>query len=285
MTTPPRDVGHDEESSFARWSGASTCPPPALLLPATEGTLADPEGAAVRAHLASCAVCRELADVLTEAHVVPTLDEAARIRARVFAPITRRARRIVYAVAATVALAIGAASIVWWSSGTTARRPAQSASNAPVGSTSHPTYVLALTKPAIELPPESLTLRSGSRNEYAQALENALAPYQRSEYADAAAALDAVVRAYPGRPHASFYAGIAKLLDGRAAAAVPDLQRARAEAEPGSSLSSEAAWYLAVALERSAQRAAAAQALKDLCGGSGLRKAQACDGLRGLTAR
>lgn len=284
QTTPPHDAGPDETSWFARWRGSSACPPPALLLPAMEGALPDPEGAAVRAHLAGCAVCRELADALTEARVAPTLDEAARIRARVFAPITRRARRFVYAVAAIVALAAGA-WIAWPSANTTRNRPAPSASNTPVGTSSPRAYVLALNKPATELPPESLTVRSGPRNGYARALEDALVPYQSGDYGDAAVALDQVVRAYPGRPHASFYSGTAKLLDGRAAAAVPDLQRARAEAEPGSSLSSEAAWYLAVALERSAQRAAAAQVLKDLCSGSGLRKAQACDGLRGLPAR
>ncbi len=284
MTATPRDAGPDEGSWLARWDGASTCPLPELLLPAIEGTLSDPGCSAVRAHLATCPVCGELADAMTDARIAPTLDEAARIRARVFVPVTRRARRIVSVAAATVVLAVGAVWIAWSSGTATAHRPSGSSSNVPVGTTAR-VYVLALNKPATELPPESLPPRGAPRSDYARALESALAPYEQGDYANATGALDEVVRIYPGRPHASFYSGIAKLLDGRAAAAVPDLQRAHAEAEPGSSLSSEAGWYLAVALERSGQRAPAAQVLKDLCSGTGLRKAQACEGVRALSRR
>ena len=282
--SPPRDAGAEERSLFARWESASECPSPDLLLPAVEGILPDPPGTAIRAHLQSCSLCRELVTVQGAEDVTPTLEEAARIRGRVL-PAARPVstfRYVRYAAAAALVIAAGAAAIALWR-GRTGEAPTSTAVNTPVEPVA-PVFVLALTKPVTELPPESLTLRSGSPDEYAAALDRSLAPYERGDYPEAIRRLETLNGSYPTRPHPAYYLGVAKLLAGRTDAA-PDLERARTLADRGSSLQAEATWYLAVALERSGQRAPATAALTDLCGSSGARKAQACDGLRALTNR
>jgi hypothetical protein len=285
MTTGiPRDAD-DEAPWVDRWQSRTACPAPDLLLPAQDELLPEPLAGAVRAHLATCPLCTELAAALAAADVVPSEAEARRMEQRVrFQTLGRSARWWPSMAAAAALFAVaGAAYLALMTARPQA--PATSRQPPPVPPPAARQPVLALNPPAIELPAESLTLRGENRSAYATALEDALTPFAAADYKDAAARLERVSRDHPRRPHAELYLGVARLMNGSPAEAVAPLELARGLARAGSSLHSEATWYLAVALERSGQGAAAAGPLNELCGGGGPRKAQACDGLRHLSSR
>jgi hypothetical protein len=286
MMAAPRDVDRDELPLFARWRQDSGCPPPELLLPAIEGTLGPPMLAVrVRTHVERCRMCRELADSLAAAgEAVLTTDEIVRMDGRVMAA-TAAASRVWLRYAAAAALVLAAGLVAWtiqWDAGT--RVTVSPVPPDPPAARREPQaeFVLALESPEIQLPPEALTLRSGSADPYATALERALEPFARNDYADAATRFAQLARDYPQRPHPLYYLGLSHLMRGAGADAVPYLERAQVLSGRGTSLYSEAAWYRAVALERSGRRKLAAGALIELCGGGGPRDAQACDGLRSL---
>lgn len=282
----PRDIEPDEEPLFARWHAASTCPRPDLLMPAIEMTLV-PEAlaASVRAHLDRCSLCRELAEAFAAPGIGdPSAEEAARIDAQVFGATSARASTRWWAYAAGLLL-LGISAALLALTGRTVAPPELpvAAAAAPPARAAGP--VLALRKPEIELPPEFLTLRSASPGEYAAALDRALDPFVREDYAEAVRRLERVARAHDGRPHPVYYLGVAHLMLGAPSEAVRPLELARQRSGPGSSLYAEATWYLAVSLERSGRRASAAVALSELCGTGGPRGDQACDGLRVLLTR
>jgi len=280
---PPRDVEPGEAPLLARWRDRSRCPDPTLLLPALAGTLPEPLKGVVATHLAECSICTELASALADA-AMPTEQEVTRISERI-----DRSRRnhLLYrwtalaAAAVIVTVAGGAYVITRWER--TVVPPVHSADAAPAPAPRDP--VLALAAPAIELPPEFLTLRGDARDTYAAALERALEVFKRGDYRLAAARFERVVRAHPGRLHARFYLGTSLLLRGDPAAAIRPLERARQLAGPGDSLYSEATWYLAVALERSGRSAEAIDPLAQLCGERSPRGEQACEGLSRLLNR
>jgi hypothetical protein len=269
-----------------RWRGRTGCPSPDLLLPAQEqGILPEDLARAVRAHVAGCPLCTELSGALAGVASDPLPDEARRIEERLRFQTRGRWRRWMPSLAAAAALA--AVAVGLYIARTGQRAPASVAQSGapPVASPPQREPVLALAAPAILLPPESLTLRGEPRSSYAAALEDALIPFTAGNYQAAAAQLEKVTRDHPSRPHAEFYTGVARLMNGAAADATGPLQSARDLSPKGSPLSDEATWYLAVALERSGRGAAAAGPLTDLCNGSGPRKAQACVGLRLLSNR
>jgi len=287
----PRDVERTELAWFARWRRTSACPPPEVLLPSIEGMLPETVAGLVRTHLDRCSLCRELVATQSDAELAdPNVPETARIDARVRAVTSSRfGQWLPFAAAAAVILAVGAGYVFWKQADTQSRvsrlsvpvPPAPPA--APAAQT--PEFVLALQKPVIELPPESLTLRSGSPDQYAAALERALEPFVRNDYPAAAGQLEPLAREYPDRPHPAYYLGISRLFSGAPAEAAQDLERAQRLADRGTSLYAEAAWYRAVALERSGRPALAAGTLIELCGSGGDRDVQACDGLRTLLKR
>jgi hypothetical protein len=288
MSRFPRDIERDEPALFERWRGASRCPPPELLLPAIEGTLApEPRALAVRTHLRRCGLCRELAESLGSSEIgEPSADELARIDARVLGETaTGSGGRWAYAAAAAMLLAAGTGFVAWTAGSVTS--PAVSAPAAASRSATKPApeFVLALRKPEIELPPESLTLRSASPDRYAAALEGALDPFVREDYREAVRRLQQVARDYPQRAHPAYYLGVAQVMTGAPSEAVPNLERARERSSRGSSLYADSTWYLAVSLERSGRRASVAPALLELCGAGGSRDAEACDGIRALLTR
>lgn len=276
----PRGVRSDDDERGARWGGPFGCPPPELILPALEGALPDPPAAAIRAHLSECALCTELAVALEPREVISPAAQS-RIDRRVLGDSTRPSRWFGLAAAAAVVLAAGGVYLAL----KPAQRidlPAVSSPRVPAVAQVAPENVLALAAPAIELPPESLTLRSESRDAYAAALERALEYFSRGDYATSAARLERVARRYPAKSHAQFYLGAALLLRGDAAPAIVPLERARKLSGRGASLYPEATWYLAVALERSGRGAEALDPLVDLCGEGGPRSQQGCDGLSRL---
>jgi Flp pilus assembly protein TadD len=279
----PRDADGDEVPWMEKWQTRTACPPPDLLLPAQEGSLPEALTTAVRNHVASCRLCTELAVALAAAaDEGPSEAEAQRIGQRVRFQTRGRGRRWWTSIAAAAALAAVAGAAYMARVAVPATVPAVQQPSQPQAAR---LPVLALAAPAILLPPESLTLRGERRNAYAAAIEDALTPFAAGNYQDAAVRLERVARDHPRRPHAEFYLGVARLMIGSAAEAVAPLETARGLAPAGSPLHAEATWYLAIALERSGRGAAAVGPLNDMCGGSGPRKAQACEGLRHLSSR
>jgi hypothetical protein len=287
----PGDIERTELPWFGRWRRTSACPPPEVLLPSIEGMLPETVAGLVRAHLDRCALCRELVETQSTSEVAdPTPTEIARIDALIRVAVAARfSSWVPYAAAASLILAAGVGYVAWTERSTQTR---VSSSNVPTPpappaavTIQKPEFVLALQKPVIELPPESLTLRSGSPDQYAAALERALEPFARNDYPAAARQLEPVVREYPDRPHPVYYLGLSRLFSGAPVEAARDLESAQRLAGRGTSLSAEAAWYRAVALERSGRPSLAAGALLELCGSGGDRDVQACDGLRTLLKR
>jgi len=281
MRRVPADLETFERELFDAAGGAG-CPRADLLLPALEGVLPDPLGARVRAHAAACPLCRDLVEALSAGPAAEP-DEGAldRIHGRVKAG--RRSWLAIIRWPAVAAAALVAAGLVF------ARLAPGPIETPPVASRGGdvalpaPAFVLALSKPAVELPPEALVLRGGDADPAVTALIAALEPYRRDDFAEAADRLEAVVDAYPDARHAQFYLGVSRLLAGRAAEAVGPLSRAAQRAPAGSWLRAEATWYLAVSSERDGDRGGALGALADLCGRPGPRREAACDGLRRLT--
>lgn len=280
----PRDAGGDEGPWMEKWQARTGCPPPELLLPAREGSIL-PGGleAAVRAHVAGCRLCAELAAVLDEIEAQPSDLEMQRINRRLQHErrATGRSWRVPLAAAAAV-FAIAGAGYFLKSMESPATSPASEQTSAPPAVR---VPVLALNAPPILLPPESLTLRGEQPNRYGAAIQDALTPFAAGDYVEASARLQRVTTDHPRRPHAQFYLGAARLLNGAAAEAVAPLESARALAPSDSALHAEATWYLALALERSGRAEAVVGPLNELCGGNGPRKAPACEGLRSLSNR
>jgi len=282
----PRDADRDDAPWLERWHGRTGCPPPELLLPSQEeGILQASLAEAVRAHVTACPLCTELSAALAGAVVDPLPEETRRIDERLRFQTRGRRRWWVPSLAAAAALAVVGVGLYLARTGQRTPASVAQSGSSPVPTQPPPGPVLALAAPAILLPPESLTLRGEPRNPYAAALEDALIPFTAGNYAAAVTQLERVARDYPNRPHAEFYTGVARLMNGSAPEATGPLEAARSHAQKGSPLSDEASWYLAVALERSGRGAAAAGPLNDVCGGGGPRKAQACEGLRLLTTR
>lgn len=286
MKILPLNSDREERALLERWRGRLDCPPPDVLLPALEETVLPEETARmVRAHVDACPLCAELAAALREASASPTREAEARISDRLRRRTGERRHfpPLVLAAAAAVCLIATAAYLTRWMNRQDAR-PAPSGQLAKA-EPSRPLPVLALAPPPIQLPPESLTLRSGTPDRYAAALEAALEPFVRADYQQAEVRLEEVARDNSDRPHPHFYLGVAKLLRGNPADALPSLERARELAGPKNSLYPEATWYLAVALEHSGRAESAVAPLGALCGGGSTRDAQACEGLRRLQVR
>lgn len=283
----PRDAEPAEEALFAM--RGSSCVSPDLLQPWRAGTLPPGLATQVEAHLTRCATCRALLDAAgaLEAEAGPTPEESARITAAIWRGRGRasvgRVRRWqpvwLGAAAAAVVAALGLAFIL---SGSPEMRPLVGAPSHDIVLQSTDAFALALQKPPTELPPDALVLRSGGRSPYVEALSAALEPWRWNRFGEAAPKFRDVTVRYPDRPHAFFYLGVSLLMAGHAADAVAPLERARALASDDPSLREAATWYLAVALERHGETAAAVQALADLCAEGAARRDEACRGLAAM---
>jgi hypothetical protein len=280
----PGDADPAERLVMRRWRRAG-CPPPEWLLPAQEGALPEPARAAVLAHLERCPGCAELATALSEAAETLTGEEAARIAARV-----RRARQPVWrrwmpsAAAALLLTTAGAGYLLTLLVRSDPPAPVQ----APTAATDPDPaagLVLPLSAPAILLPTESLTLRGAAGHPYAAALDAALEPFENADYEAAEARLSSVVADYPDRPHGHFYLGVTRLLRGDADGSIAPLERTVEIERPNTSLSREATWYLAIALERTGRGGEAAIHLAGLCGTGTSRRDDACTALKQILAR
>lgn len=277
----PSDFEPWEETAFGA-SDVPGCPPPDVLLPVVEGTLPEPALSRVRRHVAACPLCAELVAALEAAAAAPlTPEEAARLEAR------RHARRPRVAAwwpaAAAAALAIVATGWVLQFPAIVPVIPPDRAGNA--GQQTATAYVLRVEPPAIDLPRTPIVLRGQPADPYLSSLIGALEPFRAGDYAEAGRRLSALEVREPGRPHAFYYHGVAALLAGDPAASIAPLERARALAAAGTSLHTEASWYLAAALERLGRRSDSIGVLTGLCGSAGRSDERVCLALHGLLSR
>jgi hypothetical protein len=280
-----RKVPADREAAEAMWfdlASGARCPPVDTLLPSLEGVLPEPLATRVREHIAECEACRTLVDVFdADGAGAIQEDETRSIGDRVQAATVRWRVPVRAAMAAAVVLAVAGAA-VWLARGPRVEpRPAIGSARGDV-LLPPPEYVLALAPPSIVLPESALVTRGTGADPYVAALKSGFDPLRRGEYAEAARRFDEVASAYTDRAHGLFYSGVSRLLAGRAADAVQPLEAAVRAGGSDAWLAAESSWYLAVALERTGRRTAAAEALSPVCAGAGVRKDAACNALRRL---
>lgn len=282
MTRPvPSDLEPFERDAFALGS-TQTCPAPELLMPAVEGTLPDPLRGRVLSHLQHCNTCRSLADALASADTQPTVEESDRILARIAS--SKRSTRGWYRPLAAAAVFVIVAGGAWLTQFDRQGpvMPAPPVAPATAAKVAAPVFVLALEKPAIELPPGALVVRSAASDPYAAALSTALEPFRRDDYQHAIQQLTALRASHAEEPFVNYYLGVSYLMAGRASEAVGPLERARTDGTGATWLRVEASWYLAVALERAGRRDAAAGVLTEICGTGDARRQEACGALGSL---
>ncbi len=238
-------------------------------------------------HVVGCADCaaihRALTDLRREAADV---DPAAPALADVSStPWWLRYGAV--AAAALVVVALAAALL---------SRPAPVASPGPPSSTAASTSAPAAAASPLPAPwaasivaldvrmPASLvmTLRGETSRDAARRqglvrdLRPALDLYRRGAWAEAARALEPIAQAHATEVEIAFYAGLAHLLAGHAAPALPLLESAI-----GSDLVGEdARWFVAVAHERLGAHDHAVTLLRSLCADGGPRSRAACQALQ-----
>jgi hypothetical protein len=275
---------------------AGACPDPALWPALDAGVLPDDLATSAAAHLRQCSLCQAVAgdlasdDVaaLVSANVV-TLPPAPHVPGP-SGPTRRAGARFTLwralPLAAGAVLCVGIAATYWAMAGRSALpEPARSAPAEAVSPAAMaPAYVLPLEKPAIAVRLGSaLVWRSDARGQDGDAdlLTAAFDAYRSDDYAGATERFSQLASRHPSAD-AWFYLGASRLLAGQAKSAVEDLRRARDLSGPQTR--HEAAWYLAVALERIGAIDSAATELRTVCGARGERQARACEALAALTS-
>jgi tetratricopeptide (TPR) repeat protein len=243
------------------------CPPVEEIQAAGADALPEPHRLEVELHLESCAVCAMLAADLREWDGAELSTDARERIGKALATTASRARRWrtpawgLAAAAAVVAAVLVPAAL-------REGRVGPSPTPAPP------------SPPALVLPLEPLAVRSGpglhvrGGDGYDEALAAALAPYVAGEHEQAVGRLSALAARYPDAASARLYLGVALLLRDRAEEAVVALEAAHVRA--GAFWGPHAAWYLAVARERTGRRDEARAALDELCRGDSEYRARAC---------
>jgi hypothetical protein len=138
--------------------------------------------------------------------------------------------RILVPVAATLAIAVVSAIVMTRNAPPPAsvvidQPPVSPAS--PVAPVS-PASPVTLVKPPVVIGAEQLLATRGDddQSKYLQALADALRPYERDDFKAAIPLLERLVKTHSDRFEPVFYLGASLMMDGRAAEAVPVLERA-----------------------------------------------------------
>jgi predicted Zn-dependent protease len=141
--------------------------------------------------------------------------------------------------------------------------------------------VLALTKPDLKLSLAALQWRGAAGdNPLITDLAPAFEAYRNDDFAEAARRLEPLTGKHPGSVEVFFYLGVARLIQNDASGARRALDAASGLADQA--FAPDVAWYLAVADERSGDRASARARLDRLCREGGARAADACQGAQRL---
>jgi TolA-binding protein len=193
-----------------------------------------------------------------------------------------RSARWAPAFALAAAAAVVLAFIVWRIAGPPAPPVTVAERNVPPPVTAAPAptppargFRLELTKPPVKLTAAALLLRGDATSgRFVDDIANALNAYRAGRYEEATRELAALQPRYPRSVEIPFYAGVSRLMLADAPAAVRALESARALNDD--TVADEAAWYLAVAYERSGNADRARPLLGALCRGSSAYVARAC---------
>lgn len=263
---------------------AGRCPTADLLMAAHAGVPFEDAGAVER-HAAICPICQQLVKDLAE-YEFPGASQAEdrRIRERWQTPRTRAAfwwlRGWRFPAAAVAAVLLLVAILAPRHTRHTSMAPKEIARQTapPEPRPERPdTGALALVKPAVKLPAfAALTYRgdTGGAKNYLADLAAALEPYRRDDFAEAARRLALLAQRYPNAAEAPYYEGVSQLFLNQTQAAVASLQAARRHASD--TLADDIAWYLGLALYRTARTPDARREFEALCAGAGEYKARAC---------
>ena len=237
--------------------GASPCPGEGSLVAFCRGDLDEARSEAIREHLAGCAPCVELAR-----------DARAFIEAVVPSAEVRPYRRW---LAVAAALLVAAAAGLWMNR----QRPAAPApvpTKAAAPRPSNPWRDLPVAAATFlpASPEDELVYRSEGEPAGGEFTE-AMAPYAKGDYRAADAGLALFLEKHPGHTDASFYRGVSLLMLGRPEEARPLL----ASAASAKRAPAEARWYLALALVKSGDAAAALRELDAVVRAQGTHRAEA----------
>jgi TolA-binding protein len=271
-----------------------SCPRPELLRAAEAGVLAAEQAEAITLHLDGCRFCKSLlADMEELDNRDLDIGTQERIWARVQQGVQRRtpAREFPYfswlwwrqplpaaaLVAALIVLAIGIGFML--NRRSSSARLAQGQHVSPVQT------VFKLEKAPVMLPAAAIVWRGqeDASGKQAKELEQALAPYQAGDYAEAANRLEALRQKYPKMAETSFYLGVCRLFLNKDADAAAALKDAVNQAE--SPLADQATWYLALAYQRTGKADLASGLLEPLCKAGKKDSGRACAGLKELKER
>jgi TolA-binding protein len=315
MSIRPDDLDEDEREALSgledqletirrRHEGD---PPIEVLRAARAGALPDEAQAKVAGHLAQSAWSRALVEGLEDGGDAPALDRVgeerllARIRAAVRSDGTTADRRSLgggrsvpasppqgagrrwapwayggAALAASVLIAVAVSRTPEPASPSPTQSSPASSSAVPAAPESPaPPVLLAFSKPDIKLSPAALTWRGApAENPFLLNLKPAVDAYRDGDYAQADARFTELSLQYPRAVEVAFFLGVTRMLRDDFAGAVAPLADAVALGEP--TFADDAAWYLAVAEQRSGRTADARRRLGDLCRGGGSRASDAC---------
>jgi hypothetical protein len=277
MTTTPEQWDDAEAAAlFTPVDGrAPRCPAPELLAAARSGTLPPQLQTAVSGHLATCVMCRTLADALEDDAITALQpDESARILGRI-RPSTAGVRRWPR-TAGQGALLTAAVLLI----ATAAWRIVKPEPSAP---TAHlPQFDIAVGP---VLPSDARGPLAAGRQSAAERLDllQALVPYREGDYARATTEFAALVARHPQSAAGHFYLGLSELMRGRSPNAIGALETAYRLESPESDDASEMLWYLAVAQYRAGRPDLAQATLSVLCTGRSIRSAPACAALGTLS--
>jgi predicted Zn-dependent protease len=150
--------------------------------------------------------------------------------------------------------------------------------------TTPPAWRVPLDKPDVTLSLAALTWRGGdsdsgsggrrSANQLLADLKDPLDSFRNNDYARADRAFAALESRYPNAVEVFFYGGVSRLFVNDPQRAITALTRAATLAD--TTFAPRAAWYLAIAEERTGDLSRARARLDGLCRGSSDRAAQAC---------
>jgi TolA-binding protein len=276
------------------------CPKPALVQAARAGVLPAEVRDRLNEHVAHCAACAALAsDLFTLDEAPLPVSEQERIWDRIRSGIAveelsaqAKAPRSAWwrFLLRPMPMAMAAVAVVLGTIGVRlVQHPHEfaavvSQTRQPAAVTPPPAGVLRLEKPPVMLPAAAVLLWRGAPdagNAPRQELRDALVPYEKDRYAEAAERLEALAGKYPALAEAHFYLGVCRLFLDRSADAATSLNEAHRLAHPA--LAGDAAWYLALAYHRSGRDGDARPLLEKLCSAAGKDSAKACSGLKELS--
>jgi hypothetical protein len=230
--------------------------------------------------------CRRCSDVWQGVLALKAEAEAAGLVHRPRGPALRwmTAPAVGLALAASLIAAVG--GVVWFGQPTLQPRSAPVAVTPASPSVAPPAWLAAfpLSKADIHVTAEeAFTVRGApatTTDPSTVALADALEPYQRDDFIEAAARLARLSREFPGATRPALYLGVSLLQLNRAAEAIEPLRVATGSTQ--AEVAADARWYLAVALARAGQPDAAAREVRTLCDSGGTAAARACAALKAL---